>query len=428
MKWSVLTGFLGLLLLGSCNRGAEYQASRCEGRLLPLRNPSGLYGYMDREKTLIVPYQFAYARPFDPETGLGGVNIGGTPRGAAIPQDGKWGFVNAQNQLAINPKYYSPPNGASPFDPASLALIMHEGYIFSEGLAAVRTEDEWIYIDPRDSVVIRNPKIRSARRFSCGLANVYINGRWGYIDRRGETVINPQYRFPANFVPVPMTQAEQDSLQAALRQGEAPAPRRGYALVTDRNGRRLLIDQQGSEALPQFRLQTNFSEGIAVHKARFKGENIRYSDEMKYGLVDTSGSVSFPAEFDRVGRYGNGLAPALVGSRPASLIVSEAGELTSPDAYIGGKWGFVDVTGHFHLNPKYDGAKGFSEGIGAVKQNGLWALINTQEGFFTSYEFRWVDYYQCGVIRVQLSSVHSDFDGRYAYVDDRGEVIAVDPD
>ena len=62
---------------------------------------------------------------------------------------------------------------------------------FSEGLAAVEIQGKWGFIDGDGTVVIQ-PKFRSARHFSEGLALVQNDsGLWGYISRSGDWEIPP---------------------------------------------------------------------------------------------------------------------------------------------------------------------------------------------------------------------------------------------
>ncbi|MFN0202762.1 MAG: WG repeat-containing protein, partial [Bacteroidia bacterium] len=158
-----------------------------DGRTTPARllavKQAGMYGYINEKGVGVIKPNFVYAIDF--AEGLGAVNIGGSAIGRDMPRNGKWGFINEKQQIIINPKYYSPAIYAPIYNPELLSYVLHEAYQFSEGLAAVRTEYEWIYINQKDSVVIGNLKIQAARKFSEGLAAIMINGRWGYIDKLG---------------------------------------------------------------------------------------------------------------------------------------------------------------------------------------------------------------------------------------------------
>jgi hypothetical protein len=384
------------LLLGGCEFASAPSVPR-EPQLRVIWQ-GDRYGYMYANGETAISPQFDYAMPFGED--LAGVNVGGHPRNGHLPLDGKWGFVNPQGQFIINPKYYSPPEAGAPFDPDEFARIQHEAYIFSEGLAAVRTESEWLYINQRDEVVIRDPRIESPRCFREGLANVYLNRRWGYIDKTGAFVIEPQFLYPANFID-------------------------GQAMVVNEDGRVLIINRQGKVLLPQYRIETRFYEGVARVKPRFRGEKIDPRRNRFYTLVDTAGRFLFEPEFDYVGRFGSGMAPVLIGSRAGDPLTQP--EPLKPTEEPGGRWGWVNRRGVIIKNPRYQEAKGFHEGIGAVKQGGLWAYIDENFNRITDYEFRWVDYFHQGLAEVRLGPIHGDYDGRYAYIDRNGEIIWIEP-
>ena len=58
---------------------------------------------------------------------------------------------------------------------------------FSEGLAAVKAEGRWGYIDPGGRMVVA-PYFDEASSFFCGLALVKIGPQRGYIDQAGRFV------------------------------------------------------------------------------------------------------------------------------------------------------------------------------------------------------------------------------------------------
>ncbi|MEM7369983.1 MAG: WG repeat-containing protein [Bacteroidota bacterium] len=383
-----LLALLVLLLFGSCGGNNEY------GEIYKVIRKNGKYGYINQNGDIAIQPQFAYAIEFS--EGLGGVNIGGKPRGDDMPIDGKWGFVDRQGRFVINPQFYSPEEMGAPYDPTQLARVQHEGYVFSEGLAAVRLEKEWVFIDTIGQIQIRNPRIQSARRFEEGLANVYIEGLWGYMDHQGELVIPPRFLYPIDF-------------------------RNGMAVVMDEKGQKVLIDRKGKRHLPQYKLETQFYEGVAVIKAGFKGEPLTEAQKRMYSLVDTAGRLLFEPQFDRLGRFGSGMCPALVGSRAGDPLMHP--EPVQPTESPGGKWGFVNMYGEFVLNPVFEDARGFSEGIAAVKGGGLWGFMDTNGSMITGFEFRWVDYFYRGMAVVQLGPLHNDYDGKFAYVDQDGEVL-----
>lgn len=387
------------LFLLSCRGGSDRGLNYC------VIWKGNLYGYIDESGKMKIPLQFAYAMPFSPEDSLGGVNIGGVSVNKRLPENGKWGFVNHLGEFVINPKYYPPPfNSGAPYDYESVSKSMHQAYQFSEGLAAVYDLNRWMYIDRYDRPVIvfdNERPVRAARKFSNGLANVFVNGKWGYINRQGEMVIEPAFILPADF-------------------------HHGYALVMDKDQKRYLIDQNGNPKWEQFQFHSTFSEDFAAVKRGKRGDYITLEDEKKLGLFSRkTGLVTAVPEFDQVGQYGNGLCPVRVGSTLDNRI-------NYPDeieylGFVGGKWGYADSSGRMILNPTFDGARGFHEGLAAARKENLWGYINTSGNWVIEPSFMWAGDFVHGIAKVKIGYSNAIYNKQEAYVSsDSREVIWIE--
>ena len=390
---------LGSVLLLGC--GSPHGAD-C---LYPFRE-GNLYGYLGPDGSVVVPAQFAYTMPF--QEGMGAFNVGGNTVGRDMPTDGKWGFINSKGQIVINPKYTSPPVSALPFVPEALGRIRHQGYMFSDSLAGVIKEGEWVFIDPRGNIVIseggNTPRFAAVRTFKEGLANVMVNNRWGYMEKSGRMAIPAQFLYPADF-------------------------QEGYALVITDDLSWIVIDKHGNRVLPEYRIVTNFYEGIAAVMGDFKGVPENVDQVLRFWFVDTSG-IRIPEEpqFDDVGHYGGGLCPVLVGSEKSEEKNTYPG-LVRAAKRIGGKWGYIRRDGSFGIVPSFDGARSFHKGLAAVRKGDLFAYINVAGEYVTEFEFRFAgDFDECGIAVVQLGPSHNDFDGHFGYMNTSGEVIWIEAD
>lgn len=58
-----------------------------------------------------------------------------------------------------------------------------------------------------------------------------------------------------------------------------------------------------------------------------------------------------------------------------------------------GKWGFVSKEGTVLVEPKYDSAKSFSNGLAAVCEDGLWGFIDPNGVLVIEYQFLGADYF-----------------------------------
>src|ERR1039457_3602977 len=67
----------------------------------------------------------------------------------------------------------------------------------------------------------------------------------------------------------------------------------------------------------------------------------------RWGFVNKSGETVINPQFDRAEGFADGLAPVRMG-----------------------RWGYVDASGKMEINPQFDKADVFSEGLAAVKLGG----------------------------------------------------------
>ncbi|WNJ20409.1 WG repeat-containing protein [Pontibacter sp. G13] len=416
-KWMALAGLW--VLLEACGGGGISYTTE----LMPFRGKNGQFGYINMDGEVVINPQFAYALPFS--EGLGAVNIGGTRKDGNIPQDGKWGFIDEQGRFIINPAYYSPPSEAYPWDLAGMAIALHEGYQFSEGLAAVYNGQYWIYIDVQCNIYINDPKIRSARKFKGGMANVYRDGYWGYIDTTYQTAGDePTIAF--EFLHPLDLDTSTNRIVAYHKSQEWVA----FDKIETGPG-----TFRCQRVLPVHQLLSSFHHGFALAKPKLKREPETALQKRQLALVDMRGIFQLgcdsivtnncPNAFDKMGRYGHGLVPVLVGSKIGDLKnhPKPLGLTDNP----GGKWGYADVnTGFLVFNPTFQGAKGFREGFAPVQKGGLWGYMAPDGSMITGYEFLWADYFYGGLAAVRLGPTHSDYLGRYAYLNRDGDVVWIE--
>lgn len=71
-------------------------------------------------------------------------------------------------------------------------------------------------------------------------------------------------------------------------------------------------------------------------------------------------------------------------------------------------WGFVDSSGNIVIEPQYDNAKSFSNGLGAVCKDSKWGFINTEGKIVIDLQFLEVDYFTNGKMCL-VSSVHGQY-------------------
>lgn len=213
---------------------------------LMARFNDGLYGYVDAEEKLVIPYRYSFACDFSDGMGL------------VINDSNLVGYINTKGELVIPYQYETPSES--------------NGNDFHEGLCAVVVdgEHEWFsYIDKTGKLAF--PGVFSqAGDFSDGLATVTTTGeemQRGYIDHSGKMVITlPEEWWGRKF-----------------HDGVAQTLNYDSCFVIDKTGKRLFqlnrdIVYTGNEIV--------YSHGLAVVIGKGKYEKI-------WGLMDKRGRITF---------------------------------------------------------------------------------------------------------------------------------------
>ena len=180
----------------------------------------GKWGYIDKRGDWVIEPQFEHAFGF--KDGLASVEVGG-----------RWGFIDQKGKFVVNPQYdfiFGLSEGYAIFEigkgsiPGCGQYCGYHGFIdtkgrvmveakfverpnpdgswsspvhpFSEGLAAVKTDDGWGFIDPTGKMVI-DPQFDNVGSFQDGLAFVTALGKEAYITKTGAFVVDP---FPGTTV------------------------------------------------------------------------------------------------------------------------------------------------------------------------------------------------------------------------------------
>jgi len=272
-----------------------------------------------------------------------------------IVRQGRWGYMDRTGKVVVAPKFANTGE-------------------FSEGLGAVQVGDKWGYVDGTGSMVIK-PQFDECGNFSEGLAAVQVGGQWGYVDRTGNMAVRAQFNLPA----APFS----EGLAAVGHYEEAGGRPTSFAVW--------YIDKTGKRAFPaSFTGIRNFSEGLAaVVVIKGVGEAM----EVKVGYIDKTGKLVIPLrEFEDVSGFREGLAMVMVGDKWGAI--DKTGKMVIEPQFDGadvfceglaaiqkggrekGKWGYADKTGGIVIQPQFDLAGGFSEGLAPVKVGDKWGYVD----------------------------------------------------
>ena len=216
----------------------------------------------------------------------------------------------------------------------------------------------WGFVDKSGSVVIK-PKYFAVGSFKNGVAMVFgADGKRQFIDSHGQRVANPN---PASLYAKRVGQKygfENDSGELKLPAiwDHASDFEEGVALVGNRpkklhDGQDFLIDERGNVIydFPNMSPHFGFENGL-LEVFSVEGSGLRY------GFIDRSGKFALQPVFGRIVHFSEGL----VGASP--LPPGES------------KWrlqkeGYADKSGTFVIAPRFDWTSAFSEGLAYVEEN-----------------------------------------------------------
>lgn len=117
---------------------------------------------------------------------------------------------------------------------------------------------------------------------------------------------------------------------------------------------------------------------------RFKDANVQSSETAKYLFINRAGEIEVNASgFQSVGNFSQGFAGVY-------------------DPHKG--WGFIDKTGAVVIQPRFEGALNFRDGLAPVVLAGKWGFINTTGDSVIANQFEWVGGFSEGMAVVQRST------------------------
>lgn len=339
---------------------------------------NGKWGFVDRTGKLVIPAKF--------EGPSGWAERGPKFKEGLAPVKlkGKYGFIDKTGKLVVAAKWAKTgefteglapvDEGAPPVEPKGEAGT---GLVRGIHVLTAEMQGKWGYVDKTGKVVVK-PAFQEVREFKKGRALVKAEGKWGLIDAKGAWLSKPQSET------VPMELGE----QWGVKIGEK------YALA-DKDLKPI------SE--PLYTMIYSFGEGLAAAQTA----------DGKWGFLNPAGTLVIPASFDSGGRFQEGLVamekdgkfgyldktgawaiePKYRNAdffREGLAAVDVLEDFSKPDydkndfakAYMQaveratvGKWGYVDKTGAFLVEPRYSEARQFKNGLAMVKRDGKWTFI-----------------------------------------------------
>ncbi len=231
--------------------------------------------------------------------------------------------------------------------------------------------------------------------FNEGLAQVTFNGKVGYIDKSGRFIINPSYEIGWGF-------------------------KDGIACVKN-NGKWGAINHKGDIIVPTI-----------YDKAAIGGWGDGHIPMLlngKYCIVDDLGRMTLPPTFDDAWGYSCGLCAVFLNGD--KFFINTLGDiLFKPSDETGiifkydllrakhnGKWGYVDKSGAFAIEPKFDYAGDFSQDapLAPVAIDGKYGYVNTDGDIVIPLNYDSADRFYHGYAAVKVN-------GKYGVINEKGDI------
>jgi hypothetical protein len=276
---------------------------------------------------------------------------------------------------------------------AVVFLLVQTEYCHAQNLYVIERKGQYGFSDRSGKEVIP-PNYSAVKTFSEGLAAVYQDGKWGCINVDGKVEISFQFQevegFSNGLAAVRKEQwgfINRNGKEAILfRVLDARPFSEGLAPVKDHDGW-LFIDDKGApvSGLTGFDDAKCFAEGLAP---------VQVGD--KWRFITPKGVQSFPQEYNRAASFSDHLA-----------VVQQKED---------GKYGFIDRSGRYVVDPTFDDARPFAEGFAAGRVNKRWGYIGTSGESRIAKIFPFF----AGDFAQGLAAVSSPVDGSAVYVDADG--------
>jgi hypothetical protein len=273
---------------------------------------------------------------------------------APVKIEGKWGYLNTKGEVVIQPA----------FDEATL---------FSEGIARINLNDKYGYIDTRGRYLVR-PEVVYGTGFRDGRAAIYNGQSWGYIDRAVDAQGHWALQLREGLAGFPFS----EGLAPVISGGKVGII---FGAMLGAGGNWGYINKKGDFAIPpRFAEASHFSEGLA-------GVSLPGG---LWGFVDTAGELVIKPRYAEVRPFSQGLAAVKTDKkwgyidRRQELVIpfqfDEAADFSEDRAAIkqGPHYGYLDLRGQIAIPPSYGIASNFSEGLARVYQNGIWGFIDKE--------------------------------------------------
>ena len=301
-----------------------------------------------------------------------------------------WGFINKKGEMVVEPRFEFINSGG--FNEGLAGVSVHTKYPEKYGLING-------YINQKGKMVIQ-PKFESVSDFCNGLAAVAIKNaegkrKYGVIDKDGNYVIQPHYDsvYVWDWMYEGLTLVMLDDKKVYIdKNGKMIIDPQGMPVKKEYiNDNPLLVIKQGDKygyssngktvIKPEFDEATDF-----LSSKHYPCPYAKVKINSKYGFIDKTGKYIINPQYDELDWFREGFA----------------------GVKIDGKWGFVDFFGTVVIKPVYDSVCWFSDGLAVVSIKKRYGAINKMGQYVIYPQFDKLLSFSEGLAGVEFSKIMYD--------------------
>jgi hypothetical protein len=225
---------------------------------------------------------------------------------------------------------------------AAIVLLVAAGYWWMSrppgrykpdngGLYPINNNGKSGFMDRSGKTVI-TPQFDSAGGFSEGLAEVMVGTKWGYINTKGVVAITPQFD-AALFFRCGRARVKLGNRWGFIDKDGKYICSPSFLWATEFSGDFAPVQTlDGVWALVDRSGKLVLMEKVQLYGYGFNGAPIPAAAGARWGFINKAGKWVIDPQFESAGNFADGLAPVRVG----------------------GRIGYIDIKGTFIINPQYD--------------------------------------------------------------------------
>lgn len=355
---------------------------------------------------------------------------------APVSKDGKgWQYIDGQGNVIID------------------LPACEDAKPFSGGKAIVKIDGKYSFIDKRGNVTGPLPlECAGIGSFSRGLACFSVQDpysevspyKFGVMDAAGNVVMEPIFTLPVLFYG-DMARVTFD--RSLLYPGEDSST---VSMHMDRQGnifdfeitagnaflwmdRSELILQEMGGGQFNFNNRVGYMDsgaGRFVWTRSSGGSDPKWLEETRYVFTSVNHDVAINKVYEKAYAFVGGLAPVKELEQKWGFIDTQGNYVIQPQyddatrfsqglaaVNAGGQWGYIDPSGAYAIQPRFSDARIFSEGLAAVCADGKWGFIDKTGSFVIEPAYAGAETFVNGVAPVQNG------EGLWGLIDKQGKVV-----